>query len=114
MPGGGAEVFSSRVHKILLPGKANADRWAEIHKTAHRMDIPTNCTLLYGHIESFEERVEHLVRLRKFKMRPADFWRSFLWEISSWNDQAPSAAYTCNGRLKMIAAARPILDNINT
>ncbi|MBT4073248.1 MAG: radical SAM protein, partial [Chloroflexi bacterium] len=52
MPGGGAEVFSDRVHRELLPGKADASRWAQIHRTAHAMGIKSNATLLYGHIET--------------------------------------------------------------
>ena len=56
MPGGGAEVFSDRIHKLLLPGKAKADRWLEIHRIAHGMGIKSNCTILYGHVETFRER----------------------------------------------------------
>ena len=47
MPGGGAEVFSPRVHKLLLPGKSKASRWQEIHKIAHKQGIKSNCTMLY-------------------------------------------------------------------
>ena len=64
MPGGGAEVFSERVHKLLLPGKSDANRWTEIHQMAHGMGIKTNCTLLYGHVETLAERVDHLMKLR--------------------------------------------------
>ena len=67
MPGGGAEVFSDRVHKLLLPGKNTANRWLEIHSMAHRMGIPSNATLLYGHIETYRERVEHMIRLRELQ-----------------------------------------------
>ena len=112
MPGGGAEVFSSRVHKILLPGKANADRWAEIHKTAHRMDIPTNCTLLYGHIESFEERVEHLVRLRNIQDETGGFLAFIPLEYQVGMTKLRPRHTPAMDDLKMIAAARLILDNI--
>ncbi|MDP7674372.1 MAG: aminofutalosine synthase MqnE [Dehalococcoidia bacterium] len=112
MPGGGAEVFSSRVHKILLPGKANADRWAEIHKTAHRMDIPTNCTLLYGHIESFEERVEHLVRLRNIQEETGGFLAFIPLEYQVGMTKLRPRHTPAMDDLKMIAAARLILDNI--
>ena len=64
MPGGGAEVFSPRVHKLLLPGKSKASRWQEIHKIAHKQGIKSNCTMLYGHIETIEERVDHFIQLR--------------------------------------------------
>mgnify|MGYP001571410971 FL=1 len=112
MPGGGAEVFSSRVHKILLPGKANADRWAEIHKTAHRMDIPTNCTLLYGHIESFEERIEHLIRLRNIQDETGGFLAFIPLEYQVGMTKLRPRHTPAMDDLKMIAAARLMLDNI--
>jgi aminodeoxyfutalosine synthase len=65
MPGGGAEVFSERVRKELFPQKIGADGWLSIHKTAHRLGIPTNSTMLYGHIETLEERLVHMIRLRE-------------------------------------------------
>ena len=113
MPGGGAEVFSSRFHKILLPGKANADRWAEIHKTAHRMDIPTNCTLLYGHIESFEERIEHLIRLRNIQDETGGFLAFIPLEYQVGMTKLRPRHTPAMDDLKMIAAARLMLDNIN-
>ena len=112
MPGGGAEVFSSRVHKILLPGKANADRWAEIHKTAHKMDIPTNCTLLYGHIESFEERVDHLIRLRNIQDETGGFLAFIPLEYQVGTTRLRPRHTPAMDDLKMIAAARLMLDNI--
>jgi aminodeoxyfutalosine synthase len=69
MPGGGAEVFSERVRRLLFNQKIGAKAWLDIHRTAHRMGIPTNCTLLYGHIETLEERVAHMVRLRELQGR---------------------------------------------
>jgi aminodeoxyfutalosine synthase len=65
MPGGGAEVFSERVRKELFPQKIGADAWLAIHKTAHRLGIPTNSTMLYGHIETIEERLIHMTKLRE-------------------------------------------------
>ncbi len=64
MPGGGAEVFSERVRKLLFNQKIGAKTWFEVHKTAHKMGIPSNATLLYGHVETYEERVIHMTKLR--------------------------------------------------
>ncbi len=64
LPGGGAEVFSERVRKELFPFKIGAKEWLDVHRTAHRLGIPSNATLLYGHIETPEERWEHLRLLR--------------------------------------------------
>lgn len=65
MPGGGAEIFSERVRRRLFNQKVGANVWLDIHKTAHRMGIPTNSTMLYGHIETLEERLVHMLRLRE-------------------------------------------------
>src|SRR3954466_15898462 len=65
MPGGGAEIFSSRVRALIAPGKEPAEEWFHVHDTAHRMGITTQCTMLYGHVETYEERIDHMVRLRQ-------------------------------------------------
>src|SRR3984957_6274666 len=57
LPGGGAEIFDDRVHDEVFKGKVRADRWFEVHRTAHSLGIPTNATILYGHVETVEERV---------------------------------------------------------
>src|SRR5206468_3483922 len=65
MPGGGAEIFSPRLAKLLkYTGKADPERWCEIHGIAHALGIRTNATMLYGHVETLPERVDHLLRLR--------------------------------------------------
>ncbi len=65
MPGGGAEVFSERVRRLLFNQKIGAKAWLDIHKSAHRLGIPTNSTMLYGHIETLEERLVHMIKLRE-------------------------------------------------
>ena len=67
LPGGGAEVFSQRVRKALFPFKIGEKTWIEVHRTAHRLDIPSNATLLYGHIETLDERWHHLEVLRRLQ-----------------------------------------------
>jgi aminodeoxyfutalosine synthase len=64
LPGGGAEVFADRVRKLVAPGKEHPDYWFRTHDAAHRLGIPTHCTMLYGHVETYEERVDHFLRLR--------------------------------------------------
>src|ERR671927_1719691 len=64
LPGGGAEVFADRVRRLIAPGKEHPDEWFHVHDTAHRLGITTQCTMLYGHVETYEERVDHLLRLR--------------------------------------------------
>jgi aminodeoxyfutalosine synthase len=66
MPGGGAEIFSPRLAKLLkYTGKADPDRWCEIHGIAHSLGIKTNATMLYGHVETPDERLDHVLRLRE-------------------------------------------------
>ncbi len=67
MPGGGAEVMSERVRKQLFPKKMGKERWLEIMEAVHCAGIPSNATMLYGHIETIEERVDHLVALRELQ-----------------------------------------------
>jgi aminodeoxyfutalosine synthase len=77
MPGGGAEVFSSAVRATIAERKLVAEEWIEVHRTAHRLGIPTNCTMLYGHVESYADRIEHLTMLRDLQ----DERRGFLTYI---------------------------------
>lgn len=64
LPGGGAEVFDDRVHDEAFKGKIRSDQWIEVHRTAHRLGMMSNATILYGHIESTEDRLQHLLMLR--------------------------------------------------
>jgi aminodeoxyfutalosine synthase len=67
MPGGGAEIFDDRVHDEVFKGKVRADKWFEVHRTAHSLGIFTNATMLYGHVETPEERISHLIKLRELQ-----------------------------------------------
>lgn len=64
LPGGGAEIFDDRVHDAVFKGKVREDRWFDVHRTAHSLGIFSNATILYGHIETLEERVNHFLKLR--------------------------------------------------
>lgn len=113
MPGGGAEVFSSRVAKLLnYTGKANSKRWLEIHKLAHRMGIPSNGTMLYGHIETYEERVHHLLLLREAQDETGGFLTFIPLAFHPKNTGLSDLAKTSGiDDLKNIAVARCFLDN---
>ena len=111
MPGGGAEVFSDRVHKLLLPGKNTANRWLEIHSMAHRMGIPSNATLLYGHIETYQERVEHMMRLRELQDETGGFLAFIPLEYQTGDTKLVPRQASAIDDLKTVAAARLILDN---
>jgi aminodeoxyfutalosine synthase len=73
IPGGGAEIFAARVRRKICDDKATAEQWLEIHRTAHRLGIKSNATMLYGHIERLEERVDHMRRLRELQDETGGF-----------------------------------------
>jgi aminodeoxyfutalosine synthase len=111
MPGGGAEVFSERVRRLLFNQKIGGKRWLEIHDAAHRLGIPTNATMLYGHVETLEERVIHTIKLREQQ----DISRGFLSFIPlafQPGDTGITTRYTSAvDDLKTIAVSRLMLDN---
>jgi aminodeoxyfutalosine synthase len=67
LPGGGAEIFDDRVHDEVFKGKVRADRWFDVHRTAHSLGIYSNATMLYGHVETVSERVNHMIALRELQ-----------------------------------------------
>ena len=71
--GGGAEILSDRVRNLLCPNKASADEWLEVARTAHKLGLKSNASMLYGHIETLEERVDHLLRLRELQDETGGF-----------------------------------------
>ncbi len=73
LPGGGAEIFAPRVRRKICADKCTADEWLDVHRTAHRLGMRSNCTMLYGHVETVEERVEHLLHLRTLQAETGGF-----------------------------------------
>jgi aminodeoxyfutalosine synthase len=73
LPGGGAEIFHPEIRKQICEDKCTADEWLEIHETAHSLGMPSNATMLYGHIEKFEHRVDHMERLRQLQDKTNGF-----------------------------------------
>lgn len=114
MPGGGAEVLNSRIHKQLFPRKIGHERWLEIVKAVHKAGIKTNATMLYGHIETIEERVDHLLTLRNLQDETAGFSAfiplAFHSENTTLSHIPPTTAVD---DLKNVAAARLMLDNFD-
>ena len=73
IPGGGAEIFDDRIREKLCPTKATTQEWLEIHETAHRLGISSNATMLYGHLENYEQRIVHMELLRDLQDRTGGF-----------------------------------------
>jgi aminodeoxyfutalosine synthase len=115
LPGGGAEVFADRVRRLVAPGKENPDIWFHVHDTAHRLGIPTHCTMLYGHVESYEERVDHLLRLRAQQDRTGGFLAFIPLAFHPENTVFERRGFrhtTGADDLKMLAVSRLLLDNV--
>lgn len=112
MPGGGAEIFSKRLQKLLrFTGKADADRWCEIHGIAHSLGLKTNATMLYGHVETMEERVDHLLRLREQQDRSGGFVTFIPLSYQTGNTKLVPRQTPPTDDLRTIAASRLLLDN---
>jgi aminodeoxyfutalosine synthase len=113
LPGGGAEIFADRVRRKICHDKADADRYLSVHRIAHRLGLRSNVTMLYGHIETMDERVDHMLRARALQDETGGFQAFIPLAFHPDNNQmrklpAPSASDT----LRVHAVARLMLDNI--
>ncbi len=113
MPGGGAEIFAERVRRSVCKEKAGAEEWLAIHRTAHELGLRTNATMLYGHIETAAERVDHMARLRALQDETGGF-QVFI-PLAYHNENNPLAGEMTTGLddLKTLAIARLFLDNFD-
>jgi aminodeoxyfutalosine synthase len=113
IPGGGAEIFDEELRAKICPDKCSSEEWLAVHRAAHNMDIPTNCTMLYGHIETIEQRVDHLDRLRRLQDEAPGFDAFIPLKYRSRNNRM-SEIGECSVEedMRMIAMSRIFLDNI--
>jgi aminodeoxyfutalosine synthase len=113
LPGGGAEIFAERVRHKICKDKADADQWLEIHRTAHRLGLRSNCTMLYGTIETLEERIDHMLRLRALQAETGGFQTFIpLAFHHEGNDFARLPEPTGVDNLRTYAVGRLMLPNI--
>lgn len=113
LPGGGAEIFATRVRKKICRDKVDADGWLQVHRTAHRLGLKSNCTMLYGTVETAEERIDHLLRLRALQAETSGFQAFIPLAYHPENNRlgrlpAPTGA----DDLRMMAVSRLMLANI--
>jgi aminodeoxyfutalosine synthase len=113
IPGGGAEIFAARVRKKICDDKCTADEWLEVHRTAHKLGLRSNCTMLYGTIETTEERVDHMLRLRALQAETGGF-QTFIPLAFHPDNNALMKLPGPTGveDLRTYAVARLVLDNI--
>jgi aminodeoxyfutalosine synthase len=113
LPGGGAEIFSERVRRIICDHKIDGEEWLRVAREAHNLGLHSNCTMLYGHIETEEDRVDHLLKLRELQDETAGFMTFIPLAFHPANTPLahidPATGFT---DLKNIAVSRLMLDNI--
>jgi cyclic dehypoxanthinyl futalosine synthase len=121
LPGAGAEILSDRVRKIISPAKASADEWLEVMRIAHGFNLPTSATMMYGHVETVRERIEHLARLRELQQEKPENSYGFIafipWPFQDKgtrlrNEMGIKSRYSPPEYLRMIAISRIMLTNI--
>ncbi len=113
LPGGGAEIFIERVRRVICDHKITGEQWIETARTAHRLGLKSNCTMLYGHIETDEDRVDHLIRLRELQDETRGFVTYIPLAFHPDNTPLQHVPKTTGfGDIRNIAVARLLLDNI--
>jgi aminodeoxyfutalosine synthase len=113
LPGGGAEIFHPDVRTRISHDKATADEYIAVHRVAHRMGMKTNCTMLYGHIETFDHRVDHILRLRSLQDETGGLQAFIpLAFHPDGNGMKNLPAPTALDALRTVAVARLLLDNV--
>lgn len=113
MPGGGAEILGDTVRRIICPEKIPGDQWLAIHEIAHRLGLKTNATMLYGHVESVEDRIEHMRLLRELQDRTGGFqvFIPLAWQPENSPLKLDTKGTSGLDDLKTLAIARLFLDN---
>ncbi len=114
LPGGGAEIFDEGIRSKISADKCSSEQWLNIHETAHTLNIHTNATMLYGHVESYAHRIDHMDRLRKLQDRTGGFNTFIPLKFRNKdNDMSNVAETSVVEDLKNYAVSRIYLDNFN-
>ena len=120
LPGAGAEILSDRVRKTISPGKCNTQEWLDVMREAHKMNLVTSATMMFGHIETKKERLEHLIHLRQVQNEKPDGNHGFVtfvpWpfmdEGTVLRNEGIRNTSTANDYLRLIAMSRIMLNNV--
>ena len=113
IPGGGAEIFDEEVRSRICPDKGSTAEWFDVHRTAHQLGIKTNATMLYGHIESVEHRIDHLMRLRELQDATGGINAFIPLKYRNLNNSMSEIGEVpITDDLRTLAMSRLILDNV--
>jgi aminodeoxyfutalosine synthase len=114
LPGGGAEIFDEEIRKQICEDKCTASQWLEMHETAHNLGMPSNATMLYGHIENYKHRIDHMNRLRSLQDKTNGFNTFIPLKFrNKENQMSHIAESTVVEDLRNYAISRIFLDNFN-
>ena len=113
LPGGGAEILVDDVRRRLMKNKASGAEWIEVHETAHRMGMRTTATMMFGHIESRADRIDHLLMLRDLQDRTGGFTAFIGWTFQPGHTELGGKEATTAEYLRTMAVARIVLDNVD-
>jgi len=111
LPGGGAEILVDDVRRRLMKNKATSAEWIEVHETAHRMGLRSTATMMFGHIESRTDRIDHLLMLRDLQDRTGGFTAFIGWTFQPGHTELGGKEATTAEYLRTMAVARIVLDN---
>lgn len=111
IPGGGAEILVDRCRNLLSPNKCTAQEWLDVMREAHKLGMRTTATMMFGHIETREERIEHLEKIRRLQNETGGFTAFIAWTFQPKNTQLDTALLGSYDYLRTIAIARLYLDN---
>lgn len=113
IPGGGAEIFDEELRARICPEKGSTAEWFDIHRTAHRMGLKSNATILYGHIETLEHRIDHLLRLRALQDETGGFNAFIPLKYRNYgNSMSAIGEVSVVEDMRMLAMSRLVLDNV--
>jgi cyclic dehypoxanthinyl futalosine synthase len=112
IPGGGAEILVDEVRSKLSPNKCSSSEWLAVMETAHTLGIKTTATMMFGHIETMEQRLEHLLKLRELQDQTSGFTAFIPWTFQPANTAVKTKPATATAYLRTLAASRLVLDNI--
>ena len=112
IPGGGGEILVDRVRQRIAPRKAMSDEWLEVMDVAHRQGLSTSATMMFGHVETVEDRIEHLERVRRQQEQSGGFTAFIAWTFQSENTRLKAPMVGAHEYLRMQALNRIYLDNI--
>ena len=112
IPGGGAEILDDRVRQLISPNKIGWQQWMDVMTTAHKLGMKSTATMMFGHVETYEERVLHMIRVREAQDQTGGFTAFIPWSFAPTNTELGGEGSTGVEYLRTLAVARLMLDNV--